>query len=509
MKFLQLVGITAGMFGSMFCVERGLATNSPAPSQAPPQGAPDLVRLLNDRFASVYEKIAPSVVVLEAARVPSNQGGASILPRGWQSFFNLPRGAVPRGLIEESPNHGSGLIFRTDGYIVTNFHVVGDSDPGGIRVTLQDGREFKAELIGADERSDLAVLKIEADGLVAAEFADSDLVKVGQFAFALGAPSELPYTFTFGLVSATGRNSLMPSAAYQEYIQTDAAINPGNSGGPLCDIDGRVIGINTLISGLNRGLGFAIPANFVKQVATQLVKQGRVIRPWLGISIEGLGESELLRGMFPGVEQGVVVREIHAATPASRSTLQAGDIILEVDSSPVRRAVDVQKIVLARAVGQKVTLKVWREGKTDTVVIPTGEQPDSFSPVAQRRPSGQSPLPNSPMIVPRSEGSNASPPAATLPMTLEAIGLSVQNMDAPMRKSLGVDSEGVIITGVEPNSPAEVGGLQVGDVVTHVGQTAVRSPQILQETLAEIDPQRGALFLLVREGSKAFALVKP
>ncbi len=483
----------------------------PAQPQGPAE-PPDLVRLLNDRFTQVYEKIAPSVVVLEAARVPESQGGVSLLPRGWQSFFNTPRGSIPPGLFQEAPNQGSGVIFRRDGHIVTNYHVVADADPKGIRVTLKDGRVLPAELVGVDEKTDLAVLKVDAGELPAAELADSDQVKVGQFAFALGAPSDLPYTFTFGLVSATGRNNLTPTTAYEEYIQTDASINPGNSGGPLCDIEGRVIGINTLISGLNRGLGFAIPANLVRQVANQLADEGRVIRPWLGISIEGLAESDFLRRTFPAVADGVVVREIHPATPASRSALQAGDIILEVNNSPVRRAVDVQKIVLAQAVGATVSLKVWREGQIQVLTIPTGEQPDSFRTVSRRNPSDRSlpQLPSLPGLAPKEKKSQLPPvPEEESPLTLERLGLAVQGLDAAMRSSLGLNEEGVIVTSVQPDSPAEVAGLQVGDVITHAGNERVRSPQVLSEVLTAVDAERGVLFLLVREGARAFALVKP
>ncbi len=465
--------------------------------------SPDLVRLLNDRFTAVYEKAAPSVVVLEVGKLPQPVGGVSILPNGWQSFFNSPRSGLPPGLIEESPDQGSGIIFRPDGHIVTNFHVIANADPNAIRVTLKDGRDFPARLVGADEKTDLAVLKIDATDLPAAELADSDQVKVGQFAFALGAPNELPYTFTFGLVSAIGRNNLTSSNPYEEYIQTDASINPGNSGGPLCDIDGRVIGINTLISGINRGLGFAIPSNLVKKITDQLADTGRVIRPWLGITIEGLTESPVLQKLFPGVSNGVVVHEIHPSTPASRSALQPGDIILEVNQAEVRRALDIQKIVLSRPVGDVISLKVWREGHLQELRIPTAEQPDSLASRFRRQsPPVSSPI--SPSIVPQSPR-----PLPAGELTAPDLGFEVQPLDSPMRKTLGITTGGVIITAVLPDSPAAVAGLQPGDVITHLGKTPVESPEMLRESLKQIEPRRGAFLLLIREGSKAFALLKP
>ncbi|HEY5791812.1 MAG TPA: trypsin-like peptidase domain-containing protein, partial [Chthoniobacterales bacterium] len=235
-----------------------------------------LARSLNDAFADVYEKVSPSVVVIEAKMLPNQADGAR---DAWEFFFQGPGFQTPGQLPGASvpPKEGSGLIIRTDGYIVTNQHVLRGAVADGITVTLKDGRKLPAKLAGADERTDVAVLKVDAKDLAAAELGDSDKVRVGQFAFALGAPFDLPYTFTFGLVSATGRNDLLHLPdAYEDYIQTDAAINPGNSGGPLADIDGRVIGMNTLINGLNRGLGFAIPVNLVKDVSDQLIAKGRV-----------------------------------------------------------------------------------------------------------------------------------------------------------------------------------------------------------------------------------------
>ena len=328
-------------------------------------------RQMNDAFASVYGKVAPAVVVIEVKR--SSDVSLNGLPEGLEFFFRRPDG------VPTQTNQGSGFIISRDGYILTNDHVVDDAAKDGIVVRLKDGRKFPASLVGLDEKSDLAVIKIDAKDLPAVELGDSDAAKVGQFAFAIGAPFELPYTFTVGVISAKGRTNLTDSRSYEEYIQTDASINPGNSGGPLCDIDGRVIGINTLIYRMNRGLGFAIPVNLAREVSNQLISNGRLSRPWLGIEIVGIEESEALQRYFPDVKKGVVVNGIEPGAPASRSDLRAGDVIVKVDNVPVSISRDVQREILSKKVGQNVQLELWRNGKVTMVSLRTGEQPDRIT----------------------------------------------------------------------------------------------------------------------------------
>jgi S1-C subfamily serine protease len=190
-----------------------------------------------------------------------------------------------------------------------------------IDVKLRDGRNFSAKTVGTDEKTDIAVIKIDAKDLPVVQLADSDGVRVGQFAFAIGAPFKLDYTFTYGVVSGKGRSKLLQTGAYSisDYLQTDASINPGNSGGPLCDIDGKVIGMNTLINGMNRGLGFAIPSNMAKEIGTELIAGHKIMRPWLGIRIETLGDDADIRDLFKGADKGVVVRTIEADAPASKA----------------------------------------------------------------------------------------------------------------------------------------------------------------------------------------------
>src|SRR5256885_2305836 len=237
---------------------------------------------------------------------------------------------------------------RQDGFIYTNFHVVEGADE--IAVKLKDGREFKAKVVGTDEKTDIAVIKIEATDLPVAQFADCEAVRVGQFAFAIGAPFKLDYTFTYGVISGKGRSKLLATGGYSisDYLQTDASINPGNSGGPLCDIDGKVVGMNTLINGLNRGLGFAIPSNLANEIGQQLIAGHKIVRPWLGIRIESLGDDPSIRDLFKGLEKGVVVRTIEADAPAYKSDLRPFDVIIQVDNSPVSSDTQLQHEILKK-----------------------------------------------------------------------------------------------------------------------------------------------------------------
>jgi len=453
-----------------------------------PANIPGPLRQLSDSFAAVFEKAAPSVVVIEARTSGANAVGG--LPQGLQFF--LPDGTpMDSGRDDPEPNVGSGVIYSKEGHILTNHHVVENAE--SIRVKLRDGRRFDAELIGSDERSDVAVLKIEATGLSAAELGDSDALKVGELAFAIGTPMDLPYTFTFGVVSAKGRN-LGLGGHYDEFIQTDTSINPGNSGGPLLDIDGRVVGINTLVSGLNRGVGFAIPVNTVKSVAEQLSENGRVSRPWLGISIASLEELDGLRGMFRGLETGVVVRGIEPGAPVQGSDLSPGDVITKVDGKSVGIASDLQREILGKKIGQSVELEVWRRGRTLRVDVRTGEHPDKFVRASVR--------PNRPRPTPSFPPAGVSGPA----------GLEVENAEEGVLKKWNIvrkESGGVLVTRVEPGSAAAAAGLEAGDIITEAAGKPIRDTNDFDKAMESAGGQRGVLLLLERAAQKTFAIIKP
>ena len=455
--------LAVGIAGSAFA-QNALTTNA-------------LAHQLNDAFAAVYEKVAPAVVIVEVKR--SSDVSLSGLPEGLEFFFRGPDGAPTQ------TNQGSGFIISPDGYILTNDHVVGDSASDGISVRLKDGRRFPGKLVGMDDKSDLAVIKIDARDLPTVELGDSDAAKVGQFAFAIGAPFELPYTFTVGVISAKGRNNLTNSRSYEEYIQTDASINPGNSGGPLCDIEGRVIGVNTLIYRMNRGLGFAIPINLAREVSRQLITNGRVSRSWLGIEIVGIEESEALQRYFPDLKQGVVVNGIQPGTPAAGSDLRAGDVIMKVDDVPVSLSRELQREVLSKKVGQSVKLELWRNGKISFVTVRTGEQPDRMMRASNR-------------------GLPTEPPAKpTRPQPSPNFGLVVEDLPP------GSPARGVQVTDIAPGSAADAAGLMRGDVITEVAGKPLKGTADFDSAIAGADLSRGVMLLVDRAGERTFAILKP
>jgi Do/DeqQ family serine protease len=459
--------------------------NSTVPEAAAAQGK-DVVHQLNNAFAKVFETVAPTVVIIEVSKKADTETSAfdDLFFQGPPDESNPRRG--PRSL-QPIQSEGSGFIVRPDGYILTNFHVVEGADK--IEVKLEDGREFSGKVVGTDEKTDIAVVKIEANNLPAAQLGDSDAVKVGQFAFAIGAPFKLDYTFTYGVISGKGRSKLLATSGYSisDYLQTDASINPGNSGGPLCDIDGKVIGMNTLINGINRGLGFAIPINMAKEIATELIAGRKIVRPWLGIRIETLGDDPQLRELFKGLDRGVVVRSIEADAPANKSDLRPGDVITQVDTTPVTTDSQLQHEILKKKIGQKVELSVWRKGQTIKIPVTTGELPNEIARASNEPP-------RSPQDAEEANGK---------------FGLQVQEITKEMaqRLKLGVQ-KGVIVTDVTDNSLAAQQGIEREDVITEVDGKPVTDVKSFREALNKADPKRGVLLYLDRKGSKTFAVLK-
>jgi Do/DeqQ family serine protease len=459
------------------------ATPTVAPQAA--EAGKDVVHQLNSAFTKVFEIVAPSVVILEVTK--KNEGiDASSLE---ELFQNAPdENDARRQPRRPQPvqSEGSGFVVRGDGYILTNFHVLEGADR--IDVKLKDGREFQAKIVGTDEKTDIAVVKIEATNLPVVELGDSDAVRVGQFAFAIGAPFKLDYTFTYGVISGKGRTKLLDSAySLIDYLQTDASINPGNSGGPLCDIDGKVVGMNTLINGLNRGLGFAIPSNLAKEIGQQLISGHKIIRPWLGIRIETLGDDPALRDLFKGVDKGVIVRTIEADAPAYRSDLRPFDVITQVDNAPVSSDTQLQREILKKKIGQSIELTVWRKGQTLKLPVTTGELPNDLS---------------------RASNEQSVPPPPK-PEDVNKFGLQVQDVtkEVATRLKLAVP-QGVIVTDVAENSIAEAQGIERGDVITEVDERPVTNMQSFREALNKADPVRGVLLYLDRKGAKTFVVLK-
>ena len=459
---------------------------TPAVSAAAAEQGKDVVHALNNAFAKVFDTVAPGVVIIEISKKTDLSENSA-----FEELFGQPDENDPHhGQRNPQPvqSEGSGFIVRPDGYIFTNFHVVEGADK--ISVKLKDGREFSGKTVGTDEKTDVAVVKIEAKDLPVVQLGDSDAVRVGQFAFAIGAPFKLDYTFTYGVISGKGRSKLYATAGYSisDYIQTDASINPGNSGGPLCDIDGRVIGMNTLINGLNRGLGFAIPINMAKDIGEQLIAGKKIMRPWLGIRIETLGDDPSIRDLFKGIEKGVVVRTIEGDAPAAKSDLRPFDVITHVDAAPVDTDSQLQHEILKKKIGQSVELTVWRKGQTVKVPVKTGELPNEISRASNNVPA---------------------PPGPQRQEELGKFGLQVQELTKEMatRLKLGV-TKGVVVTDVADNSIASAQGIEREDVITEVDGRPVTDVKSFREALTKADPKRGVLLYLDRKGSKTFAVLK-
>jgi serine protease Do len=494
---------TMRLVSLIFAFALSAASLSAAPPLAQPETGPtstvppaaadagkDVVHQLNSAFTKVFEIIAPSVVIIEVTKKNDGPDTSAL-----DDLFNFPSPqdeSSPRRNSPRNPqpvqSEGSGFIVRPDGFIYTNYHVVEGADE--VDVKLKDGREFKAKVVGTDEKTDIAVIKIEATNLPVAQFANSDEVRVGQFAFAIGAPFKLDYTFTYGVISGKGRTKLIATGGYSisDYLQTDASINPGNSGGPLCDIDGKVVGMNTLINGLNRGLGFAIPSNLTNEIGQQLITGHKILRPWLGIRIESLGDDASIRDLFKGLDKGVVVRTIEADAPAYKSDLRPFDVITQVDGAPVSTDTQLQREILKKKIGQNVELTVWRKGQTMKIPVTTGELPNDISQASNE----------------------VKPPAPSKPEeSSNKFGLQVQELtkEVATRLKLGVE-QGVIVTDVAENSLAAAQDIQREDVITEVDGRKITNLASFKDALNKADPRKGVLLYLDRKGSKTFAVLK-
>jgi len=469
-----------------FAAQPEVVPTSTVPAAAAESGK-DVVHQLNNAFAKVFETVAPSVVIIEVSKKNEISESSPLDDLFFQGppDENNPR-RNPTGT-RPVQSEGSGFIVRPDGYIFTNFHVVEGADK--IEVKLRDGRTFSARVIGTDEKTDIAVIKIDTKDLPVVKLGDSEGVRVGQFAFAIGAPFKLDYTFTYGVVSGKGRSKLLQTGAYSisDYLQTDASINPGNSGGPLCDIDGKVIGMNTLINGMNRGLGFAIPSNMANEIGAELIAGHKIVRPWLGIRIETLGDDPAIRDLFKGADKGVVVRTIEADAPASKSDLRPFDLITHVDGTPIDSDSQLQHEVLKKKIGQQVELTIWRKGQTVKLPVKTGELPSEIA-----RASNE-------------------PPRQVQPNRQEVgkFGLQVQEVTKDVAERLHLPvQQGVIVTDVEDNSIAAAQDIQREDVITEVDGKPVTNVKSFKEALNKADPRRGVLLYLDRKGSKTFAVLK-
>ena len=412
-------------------------------------------------LAPLVEKASPAVVNIRVSQQVSRN---SQLGNEWlRRFYGLPE--APRGS-REVDSAGSGVIVDAErGYILTNHHVVENADK--IQISLLDGEILEAEVIGSDAATDIALLKVEADGLVDMPIGDSEAVRVGDFVLAIGNPFGLSHTVTSGIVSALGRTSISRNSrnSYEDFIQTDASINPGNSGGALVNMRGELICINSAIisqSGGNVGIGFAVPTEIASSIMRQILDFGEVRRGLLGVTISGI-DSEVAEALNASVDSGALITMIEPGSAAEDSGLQVDDIIVAVNDKKISDASELRNTIGLMGFGESLNIRYIRDGKTKTVKATLGEQK-----VAQ------------------SSGNDIHP------------GLA----GATFSSSIATNSDGIEVTEVAEDSPAAQRGLRAGDVITAVNRRSVRNLQQLTE-LAAGDR---ILFLLVQRGDRALML---
>jgi len=411
---------------------------------------------LQDRFISIAEQTAKAVVGISVSSVVKGL----YLPSPYQDdffrfFFGLPeRQYRQRGM-------GSGFLVDKKGYILTNEHVIHKADD--IEVILPDGRKFKGKLAGSDVKSDLAMIKIDADNLYYVEMGDSDKVQTGQWAIAVGNPFAIfennpQPTMTLGIVSAVHRSlptSDTSDRYYGDLIQTDAAINPGNSGGPLLDINGKVIGINVAIlsrTGESAGIGFALPVNQAKRILNKLIAGKNIQYGWIGVAVQDLSP-ELIRNFGLKNKQGVLVGRIFPGAPADKAGIKQGDIIIKFNGKKINSVDDLLYTVTQSEVGKKVDIEIIRNGKNIVLPITIGE-----SQVAQVAQEQQAPQQQAPQVSPVWRG------------------MQVDTITPLLQKQFEIEeTEGVLILAVEPGSPADMSGLKVGDVIDEINRKPIRN----------------------------------
>lgn len=418
-------------------------------------------------FAQLSKKLTPSVVNISTSKVITPQRRFIRPPNQspFDDFFDR--------FFEEQPQRsqkqrslGSGFIISKDGYILTNNHVVDGADE--IRVKLNNGKEFKAEIKGRDQKLDLALIKITAkDELPACELGNSDTIEIGEWVLAIGNPFGLSETVTAGIVSAKGR--VIGSGPYDDFIQTDASINPGNSGGPLFNAEGKVIGINTAIIAGGQGIGFAIPINMAKSIIPQLRDKGKVTRGWLGVQSQSM-TPELAKSFGLEGEKGALVSEVVKDTPAEKAGLKSGDIILTFDGKPVHDAGELSRIVAVTEPGKKVQVKILRNGKEESFGVTLEQRSD--------------------------DGETASPGE----ISSDKLGLSVHELSKEMAANLRIkETKGVVVVDVKPGGAADDAGVIRGDIILEVNGQKVMTVKEYEKAVAGT-AKGGALRLLLRRG---------
>jgi serine protease Do len=437
--------------------------------EAPVKEPAKEVLSIQQAFTNDAKKVTPAVVNISTiSKKKIVQPFFEFSP--FDDFF---RGLQPKPQYRREKSLGSGFIINKDGYIITNDHVVRDAET--IKVKLSNEKVYDGRVVGSDQKTDIAVVKINArEDLPVAVMGDSDKIDVGQWAIAIGNPFGLSRTVTVGVISAKGRSG-MGIETYEDFIQTDAAINPGNSGGPLLNIFGEVVGINTAIVAAGQGIGFAIPINMAKQVIPQLIKKGTVSRGWLGVTIQPVTD-EIVQSFGLKAAQGALVSDVMAGGPAARAGIKQGDVIVQFAGKAVRDVQQLQRLAADTPIGRKVEVQLIRAGKVLKLALTVGSAESTEA--AQARPE------------------EATPSAW--------LGLTVEDLP-PQLRARGVN--GVVVTDVEEGSVAAEAGLQNNDIIVAVNQKKIKNVVEYEKAVKEAE-KKGSAALLVKRGAASiyFAL---
>jgi serine protease Do len=475
-RFLLAPVLVSVLVGAGYGISKTVKT--PDAVATPPSKSSE-VPMVPANFSELAEKVRPGVVNIQVVKKVKNVAfGSGENPFGENSPFGDFFGPYFQGNRSPAPEQrgvGSGFIMSSDGYILTNNHVVEDADQ--IKVKLADGKEYNGKIVGRDPKTDLAVVKIDgAKDLHPLALGNSDDLKVGSWVVAVGSPFGLEQTVTAGIVSAKGR--VIGSGPYDNFIQTDASINPGNSGGPLINTKGEVVGINTAIVAEGKGIGFAIPVNMAKDVAPQLEEKGHVTRGWLGVSIQEM-TPELAKSFGLKDDKGALVAQVIPGSPAEKAGIEQGDVILGFDGKAIAESKDLPQIVASTPVGKSVDVKIWRNGKALDQQVKVSEMEENVE-------------------VSRTSSHN------------KTLGIAVQNLTPEMARRLRLQSEtGVVVTRVEPGSPAADAGIQTGDIIREVNRKPVKDANDLVQTIEQAKDQNSILLLVQRGQNNMFAAVTP
>jgi serine protease Do len=431
-----------------------------------------------DEVANIARPAVVNISTTSTITTEDNPFGDMFNDPFFRHFFGDQDGHQGQKRKHKSSALGSGVIVSEQGYILTNNHVVQGAEE--IKVTLYDKREFKGKIVGTDPRTDLAVVKINAKDLPTLRLGESGKLKTGDIVLAVGSPFGLNQTITMGIVSAVGRSNI-GLADFEDFIQTDAAINPGNSGGALVNSSGELVGINTAIfstSGGYMGIGFAIPSDMAKTVMDSIIKHGKVVRGWLGVSIQNL-TPELAKSLGIKETEGALIAGIEGQSPADKAGFKRGDLVIALDGKKIVDSTNLRNMVAATAPGKKVDFKIIREGKEQTISVTLGEYKEK-------------------KIVKKTEYNNIMK------------DVTVQELTPSMQDKLNLPENltGVVITDVGQESPAQ-GLLQAGDVIEEINKMAIRSAQDYDKAVSKLGEHDAVLLLIYRDGGSVYLTITP